>query len=385
MTAAPVPPDSPGSSTSRAGMPQTGANPVPELPGILTAAQVRATAASIAAMQEPCGAIPWTPGEHTDVWNHVEAAMALLVGGQRRAAERALHWVPTHQRADGSCPMRIVADVVEDHSGDTNMSAYLAVGLWHHWLSCRDAAFVAALWPAVRAGLDWVVSMQLPWGGIAWGQEWSCEGVPGPRHPDALLAGSSSIHQSLRAGLALADLLGQPQPDWELAVGRLAHALVAHRDRFLDKSTFSMDWYYPVLGGAVRGGAASELLAARWTDFVVPGLGIRCVDTNPWVTGAETCELAMALDAIGDRDRALTLVADTQHLRTRDGAYWTGYVWPDDVFWPVEHTTYTAAAVVLAVDALSDSTSAAGIMRGVTLPVVRPMAGDACGCSRALV
>ena len=41
-------------------------------------------------MQEPSGAIPWTPGEHTDVWNHLESAMALMVGGQRDAAERGL-------------------------------------------------------------------------------------------------------------------------------------------------------------------------------------------------------------------------------------------------------------------------------------------------------
>ena len=86
-----------------------------------------------------------------------------------------------------------------------------------------------------------------------------------------------------------------------------------HPDRFADKSTYSMDWYYPVLGGAVRGDAARELLARRWDDFVVPGLGIHCVDTNPWVTGAETCELAMALDVLGDSDsskRALALLAD---------------------------------------------------------------------------
>lgn len=358
---------------------------VPALPGILAASQVRATARSIAAMQEPSGAIPWTVGEHTDVWNHVEAAMALLVGGEREAAEAALVWAPSHQRSDGSWPMRIVSDVVEDHSGDTNMSAYLAVGLWHHWLLHRDMAFVAGLWPAVRAGLDWVVAMQLPWGGIAWGQEWSRDGIPGPRHPDALLAGSASMVQSLRAGLALADLLGAPQPDWELAAGLLAHAVAAHPDRFLDKSTFSMDWYYPVLGGALRGAAAHERLASRWDDFVVPGLGIRCVDTNPWVTGAETCELAMALDALGDRERALTLVADTQHLRTTDGAYWTGYVYTDDAFWPVEHTTYTAAAVILAVDALSDTSPAAGIMRGETLPTVRPLTGELCGCAPARV
>ena len=63
---------------------------------------------------------------------------------------------------------------------------------------------------------------------------------------------------------------------------------------------------------------------------MVPGLGIRCVDTNPWVTGAETCELVMALDALGDHDRALRLFADMQHLRHEDGSYWTGYVYPDE-------------------------------------------------------
>ena len=93
------------------------------------------------------------------------------------------------------------------------------------------------------------------------------------------------------------------------------HAIRRHPDLFLDKSTFSMDWYYPVLGGAVRGDAARTLLAGRWEEFVRPGLGVRCVDTDPWVTGAETCELALALDALGDRETAVRLVAEIQRLR----------------------------------------------------------------------
>ena len=94
-----------------------------------------------------------------------------------------------------------------------------------------------------------------------------------------------------------------------------------------------MDWYYPVLGGAVRGEAGARRCSRRrWDDFVVPGLGIRCVDTNPWVTGAETCELVMALDALGDHaPRARACSRDMQHLRHDDGRYWTGYVYPDEV------------------------------------------------------
>lgn len=352
-----------------------------------TPAEVEQTAATIVAMQEPSGAIPWTPGEHTDVWNHLEAAMALMVGGRREAAERAFAWARDTQRADGSWPMKIVVGEVEDHSGETNMSAYVAVATWHHWLVARDEAFVRLMWPTVRRALDFVVSMQLPFGGVAWSQEWAA-GEPATVNEQALLAGSSSIYHSLRAGVALAELVGEPQVEWELAGGRLGHALREHRDLFLDKSTFSMDWYYPVLGGAVRGEAARELLAERWETFVEPGLGIRCVSTNPWVTGAETCELVLALEAIGDRERARRLLVDMQHLRTEVGSYWTGYVFPtspgeEGANWPGEQTTYTAAAVVLAVDALTDLTPGADIMRGTTLAPDFAEIGLECGCAPA--
>ena len=104
----------------------------------------------------------------------------------------------------------------------------------------------------------------------------------------------------------------------------------------------------------------------------MPGLGARCVDDHPWVTGAETCELALALAAAGQPDAALEQVAAMQHLREDDGSYWTGYVYPDDARWPVERTTWTAAAVVLAADALSGATPASGLF---TEPAALPLAG----------
>jgi hypothetical protein len=352
---------------------------IPSVPGLLSREQVRSTAASIARTQEPDGAIPWSPGAHTDVWNHVEGAMALVVGGEADAAHAAYEWCLATQRADGSWPMRLLGGVVADDSTETNMCAYLAVGVWHHWLVRRDVAFVRRCWPAVRRGLDLVVSLQLPFGGIAWSRE-----AGGRLNADGLVSGSSSVFHALRAGVALADLLDDAQPEWELAAGRLGHALRDHRDLFLDKSTFSMDWYYPVLGGAVLGDAARAQVAARWDDFVVPGLGIRCVDANPWVTGAETCELALALDVLGDRQRAAALVRDMQHLRTDGGGYWTGYVYPDRTVWPRQQTTYTAAAVVLAVDALSDTTGGSGIFRAASLPAAFPEIGLECGCEPVL-
>jgi len=100
--------------------------------------------------------------------------------------------------------MKVVAGEVEDASGETNMSAYLAVGIWHHWLIRRDRRYVERFWPVVRRALDFVEGMQLSFGGIAWSQEWH-DGAPAGINRDALVAGSSSIYQSLRAGVALAE------------------------------------------------------------------------------------------------------------------------------------------------------------------------------------
>lgn len=56
---------------------------LPSVDGILTQDDVRATAASIAAVQDRHGFLS-IGDEHADMWNHVEAAMACLVGGRGR-------------------------------------------------------------------------------------------------------------------------------------------------------------------------------------------------------------------------------------------------------------------------------------------------------------
>ena len=76
-----------------------------------------------------------------------------------------------------------------------------------------------------------------------------------------------------------------------------------------------------------RGARAERNRAHRIAldEFTVDGLGIRCVDDRPWVTGAETCELVIALDSIGERRAAAQQFAAMQHLREHDGSYWTGW------------------------------------------------------------
>ena len=87
------------------------------------------------------------------------------------------------------------------------------------------------------------------------------------------------------------------------------------------------------------------------------------------MTGAESAECVIALDTVGHDRRALQLFADIQHLRCRDGSYWTGWQFAAEVNWPEEHSTWTAAAVVLAADALSRTTPGSGIFRAEDLPL----------------
>ena len=352
---------------------------VPEVPGILTADQILATGRSIVADQQRSGAIGWPDG-HVDAWNHIECAMALTTCGLHAEARRAYAWLAKTQQADGSWPVRSADGTDTEHTSESNHAAYAAVGVWHELLVTGDEDFAARMWPVVRGGIEFALGLQTARGEIIWRR--LADGSPDSY---ALLTGNSSMYQSLRCAIELADHAGDPQPDWELAAAQLGHMVACHGDMFADKSRFSMDWYYPVLAGPVRGGAAERLLKAGWDTYVVPGLGVRCVSDEPWVTGAETCELAIALDAIGDAGLAMDLFQQIQFLRDPAGAYWTGWQFENGKHFPHEKSSYTAAAVVLAADALSGSTRAAGIFRAAAAGQSVFAAADpaACGCTSA--
>jgi hypothetical protein len=336
---------------------------------VLSPGDAAQTVQSIADVQASDGRIPWFPGGRTDPWDHVEAAMALDSGGHAGAARAAYEWLRRVQNPDGSWYREYEGDRVLEPVREANFSAYLAVGLLHHRLTTGDESFVDEMWPTLVQALDFVLGLQAPDGTIEWA----------PGGEEALLTGCSSMFHSLRCALELARLRDEPQPDWELAATNLGHAILAHPDSFAPRDRYSMDWYYPVLGGVLRGPAAQERLGAEWDRFVVPGLGIRCVSDRPWVTGAETCELVLALCATGDHARASVLFADMQHLRDPDGSYWTGYVYPDDARWPEEKTTWTSAAVVLASAMLAGDPVTTAVFGAADLPVLPSSIDVACG------
>jgi hypothetical protein len=344
------------------------------VPGVLTSEQLAATGAYLASLQRSNGQIPWFEGGHCDAWNHVEGAMALTVSGYLAEARGAYRWLAEAQLGDGSWFNYYVGDRVKDARLDTNVCAYIAAGLYHYVLASGDVDFAASLWANVERALEFVLRWQVGDGTIRWSLD-----ALGRLESSALLTGSSSIFHSLRCGVALAERLGFAKPEWELAAGRLGHAVAHHPGAFAPKNEFAMDWYYPIFSGALGGVAGEKRIDDGFERHVMDGLGVRCVSTNDWVTAAETSECVMALDALGLTSRALDLFQCTNWHRREDGAYWTGIAYPDRVTFPDRETTsYTAAAVLLAADALSSSTPAAGLFRHGVLAAPLDLAEPGC-------
>ena len=347
--------------------------------GPLTRLEFEQSAAWIATQQLPSGEIPWQRGGKSDPWDMVHAAMGLAVAGRHAESTAAYRFLARTQNEDGSWPGEWRGEAVSNATRETNHAAYVATGVWHQFCAKPDADLLAELWPMVSKAIDFVVRHQLSCGGIAWaldphGKPW--------RAP--LITGTASIHGSLVCAVRIAERLGIDRPSWREAREGIVRLLRYDRARFEKddlpepQGRHSMDWYYPVLGGALRGreGRLHLLDAVQNAAFLADGVGCRCVKDRPWYTVAESCELALAFDSVGLSGRARQVVMWMRDQRLENGSYWTGTTHPDRIRWPeTEQTTWTAATVLLAHDALAGVT--------MTRTFFRDLAGDDLGTVEA--
>jgi hypothetical protein len=328
-------------------------------------------------MQTGDGLIPWYDRGVWDPWNHCHAAMGLSIMGLTAGAERAYRALADRQNPDGSWWAQYGAAVTFDENKyegageeprvrDTNYCAYVATGVLHHYLASGDMAFLNNYWPMVRAAIAFVLSHQSVHGEIRWAAP-----DPGTPQDDALLTGSSSIYKSLECAVRIGEILDQDMRDWRECRDRLGQAILHKPHRFdrqwEKKSYFSMDWYYPVLSAVYLGASGRARLASRWDEFVTQGKGCRCVLQQPWVTIAESCELALALLNAGDRAKALEVWSWQHQWRDAAGVYWMGWQYEENVPWPNERPAWTNAAVIIAADALAGATPASRLLTEVGL------------------
>ena len=306
----------------------------------------------ILSVQNKDGSIPWEPEEKLDPWDHIEAAMGLSIAGKKDEAEKAFLWLSDSQLKDGSWYAEYLNSIPMTKRKETNFSAYIGTGLWHYYLIFKDKDFIENMLPTLSKALDFVLSMQTENGDIYWAYEEGKQILD-----DSLITGSSSIYKSLECMTAILNLFDKPVESIMVSMEKLKHSINNNPERYdrswESKSRYSMDWYYPILCGIYDQERSIEQVNAKWSEFIVEGMGCKCVKEEPWVTVAESSELVTALVKIGLTSQAETLFNFLHQWRDKkDGLYWTGYVYPDKKFWPVEKPTWTAGAVLLAADAL---------------------------------
>ena len=120
-----------------------------------------------------------------------------------------------------------------------------------------------------------------------------------------------------------------------------------------------MDWYYPILAGIYNESEAIKKINSKWNMFINEDFGCRCVSDRPWITVAETSELIITLNKIDETKKAKDLFEKVSELKDpKDNIFWMGYVFDDGKYWPIEKPTWTAAAYILAANALNGFNSA---------------------------
>jgi len=306
-------------------------------------------------VQNSDGSIPWEKGEKLDPWDHVEACMGLSIAGKKDEAEQAFLWLSDNQLEDGSWYSEYLKSIPQTKRRETNFSAYIATGLMHHYLIFKDKDFLEKLYPTLSKAIDFVISSQTLQGDIYWAKEEGKEILD-----DSLITGSSSIYKSLECAIAINEILDRPADRLLEAKSKLKNSIINNPERYdrswESKSRYSMDWYYPVLCGIYDQDKSIQQIESKWSDFIVEGKGCKCVKEEPWVTVAESSEFVLALVRIGLLSEAEELLDSLHQWRDDDELYWTGYVYPDDKFWPIEKPTWTAGAVLLAADAVYNFT-----------------------------
>ena len=229
-----------------------------------------------------------------------------------------------HQRPDGSWPRTIVAgdgDRRRRRDATTPPTSPSASGT-----SCWSPATAAFVGADVADGpprrSTSCCDLQPPDGEIAWARD-AARLRRRPRPADRLL----EHLPSLRCAVALAELARR-------AAARLGAGRRPARPRG-GAAPRPVRGQEPVLDGLVLPGARRRRARpGRATGGSTPGWdtswcrawACRCVDDQPWVTGAETCELVLALRRRGPERRPPRGCSPTSSTcGTSDGAYWTGW------------------------------------------------------------
>ncbi len=315
----------------------------------------------IASIQYNSGAIPSNKDGTHDPWDHLEAVMGLATLGFHDEALQGLEWMKANQNQDGSWFNLYKENVALEKNKQSNFSTYMAVAVWHSYLINHDLEVLKNFWDCVERGILFAISLQNSNGAIAWNVD-----EFGIVDEDYLLTGCSSIAKSIECTIAICDVLDKKDFQSQLLAARssLLHSIENPAGIFdlkIDRSRFSMDWYYPILSGAEQDNNFEKLINKIEDVFWIKGFGIKCVADEPWVTVAETSECSIAFKRLGHDQIAAELLLNAAAVVDESNIPFMGWQLEEKIYWPEEQPSWTSGALILAADANNQLTSASDL------------------------
>ncbi|MFL2734907.1 MAG: hypothetical protein ACJ0FD_02025 [Gammaproteobacteria bacterium] len=319
-------------------------------------------AQSIKTNQLDSGAIPSNADLSHDPWDHIEAIMGLNFLNDKESSDLAFKWLKNNQNKDGSWYAKYFNNDPIELNKPTHFGPYISVAALHYYKIFSDKDKLLELWETIDSAIDFSLNLQNSNGTIPWSVDKNNQ-----IENDFLLTGVSSILKSLECAIAISKILDlDSNKKWIKAYELLAYAIKNPKglfDKTIDRSRFSMDWYYPIISGVLSDSEKDKYIKKIYKDFYIEGIGVKCVVEEPWVTVAETSEFIVSLVISNEIEEAKKLLIEVMNISDLNDIPYMGWQYEENIFWPEEKPSWTAAALILAADSIYDFSSGSDILK----------------------
>ncbi len=286
--------------------------------------------------QSSSGAIFWDEKGKCDPWDHCECLIALAIYEEWEHFWRGVNWFFTNLNEDGLIYAEFQNEKPSKLHYESHHAPYIIMPLIQASLIDKEQNYKKILTNEQLLKLENIFEVLDDFkdedGYFYWAKD------SNGYSDNSLITASMSIFLSL-----VAKDKSFPKFNTEMWQEKF------NRDG-VDRSRFSMDFYYPFLAGIKNN--KKEFLDLL-DNYYVKGLGVKCVAEEPWVTIAESSECIISALIHDNENIAKKIFNDIQQFQNKDGIFPTGYQYDMEIFWPEENSTWTNAAVIIAAHALS--------------------------------
>jgi len=298
------------------------------------------------------GSIVWDLNGKCDPWDHLECLLALAIFEEEAHFKKGMNWFFANLDDNHLIQSEFKNGKVHKDYYEHHHAIYAAVPLLQYLHMGLDKKYVKEKLNEVAKITEATLAARDQFGCFYWAQDINgmCD--------NSLITATSSIYLSLKCAIKIFEKFGINTTELKTELKSIRACFHENSERFdrdqVDRSRFSMDYYYPFLSGLDQD---KESFIKGLSLFYVDGLGIKCVIEEPWVTFAESSELIIALCRFGEFDLARKIFMEIDEFKDQDGVLPTGYQYAEKIFWPDERSSWTNAAYVIAADCLFDLTN----------------------------